>query len=29
MDVLLAVREVLLHRHDAGPCLIGGRRRGQ
>src|ERR1700730_9012013 len=29
MNVLLAVGEVLLHRHNAAPCLIGGPRRGQ
>src|ERR1700692_4777312 len=29
MNVLLAVGEVLLHHHDAAPCLIGDPRRGQ
>src|ERR1700684_363954 len=28
MNVLLAVGEVLLHRHDATPLVIGGARRG-
>src|SRR5580700_3349905 len=29
MNVLLAVGEVLLHRHNAGPLVIGGPDRGQ
>src|ERR1700692_648823 len=29
VNILLAVREVLLHRHGAAPCLRGGPARGQ
>src|ERR1700739_3991251 len=29
MNVILAVGEVLLHRHNAAPLVIGGPRRGQ